>query len=71
MNKIFMVLVYSSTHVTTVISYETMVLKFDVPGHCGLVRVTSFYGYLPLQRSCHKKSILISQMQLTFHFRIS
>jgi len=27
--------------VTTVISYETLVLKFDVPGHCGLVRVTS------------------------------
>ena len=41
MNKIFTVLVYSSAHVTTVISYETMVLKFDVPGHCGLVRVTS------------------------------
>ncbi len=41
MNKIFTVLVYSSAHVTTVISYETLVLKFDVPGHCGLVRVTS------------------------------
>jgi len=41
MNKIFTVLVYSSAHVTTVISYETQVLKFDVPGHCGLVRVTS------------------------------